>query len=144
MKCINFSPTKKQCAGWKNLIFVSKSFWTIVFVFVVFFHISAAVSSGLPQVSPVYLDIEMIQPGKSFLKLIKQSVQEIWRSFINNDVIVFHAYLRKHYKKFDEMIFICKSFQTIVFILKKKNNNKDENNSLKTFIDKNHLVMLLG
>ena len=30
--------------------------------------VSAAVSSGLPQVSLVYLSIEMIQSGKSFLK----------------------------------------------------------------------------
>ena len=30
-------------------------------------NVSAAVSSGLPQVSLLYLDIEMIQPGKSFL-----------------------------------------------------------------------------
>ena len=52
------------------LIFISKSFRTIVFVFIVFFHnVSAAVSSGLPEVSLVYLDIEMIQPGKSFLKI---------------------------------------------------------------------------
>ena len=42
-------------------------------------NISAAVSSSLPQVSFVYLDIEMIQPGKSFLKvwlMIKQGVQK--------------------------------------------------------------------
>ena len=31
-------------------------------------HISAAVSSSLPQMSHVYLSIKMIQPGKSFLK----------------------------------------------------------------------------
>ena len=31
-------------------------------------NILAAVSSSLPQVSFVYLNIEMIQPGKSFLK----------------------------------------------------------------------------
>ena len=52
------------------MIFISKSFRTIVFVFIVFFffNISAAASSGIPQVPPVYLGIEMIQPGKSFLK----------------------------------------------------------------------------
>ena len=51
------------------MIFISKSFRTIVFVFFSFFHnVSAAVSSGLPQVIPVYLSIEMIQRVKSFLK----------------------------------------------------------------------------
>ena len=51
------------------MIFISKSFRTIVFVFIVlgFFHnVLAAVSSGLHQVSPVYLGIELIQPGKLF------------------------------------------------------------------------------
>ena len=49
------------------MIFISKSFRTIIFIFIAFFHnVSAAVSSGLPQVSPVYLGIKMIQPGKSF------------------------------------------------------------------------------
>ena len=41
-------------------------------------NVTAAVSSGLAQVSLVYLDIEMIQPGKSFLKFdrwLKQGVQ---------------------------------------------------------------------
>ena len=41
--------------------------------------ISAAVSSGLPQVSPVYLGIEMIQPEKFIFTvwlLIKQGVQQ--------------------------------------------------------------------
>ena len=34
-----------------------------------FFHtVSAAVSSSLPQVSPIYLGIEIIQPGKLFFK----------------------------------------------------------------------------
>ena len=33
-----------------------------------FHNVSAAVSSGLPQVSLVYLGTEMIQPGKLFLK----------------------------------------------------------------------------
>ena len=32
-------------------------------------NVSAAVSSGLPQVSLVYLSIEIIQPGKSLLKI---------------------------------------------------------------------------
>ena len=51
------------------MVFINKSFRTIVFVLIGFFHnVSAAVSSGLHLVSPVYLDIEMIQPGKSFLK----------------------------------------------------------------------------
>ena len=50
-------------------IFISKSFRTIVFIIFVFFlNVSAAASSGIPQVSLVYLGIEMIQPGKSFLK----------------------------------------------------------------------------
>ena len=42
------------------MIFNSKSFQTIVFIFIVFFfffHVSAAVSSDLPQVSSVYLGI---------------------------------------------------------------------------------------
>ena len=34
----------------------------------VFYNVSAAVSSGHPHVSPVYFGMEMIQPGKSFLK----------------------------------------------------------------------------
>ena len=51
------------------MIFISKSFRTIAFIFIAFFHnVAAAASSGLHQVSLVYLDIEMIQPGKSFLK----------------------------------------------------------------------------
>ena len=50
------------------MIFINKSFWTIVFIFIVFFHILAVISFGLPQVSPVYLGIEMIQPEKSFVK----------------------------------------------------------------------------
>ena len=45
-----------------------------------------------------------------------KGVQELWRSFSNNDVIVFSRLSEKHYKKFCEMIFISKSFQTIVFI----------------------------
>ena len=44
------------------MILISKSFRTIVFVFSVFFHnVSASASSGLPQVSPVYLGIEIYQ-----------------------------------------------------------------------------------
>ena len=40
------------------MIFISKSFRTIVFVFIVFFHnVSATASSGLPQMSPVHLGI---------------------------------------------------------------------------------------
>ena len=40
----------------------------------------AAVSSGLPQVSLVYLGMEMIQPGKSFLYPDKQGTpEEGWR-----------------------------------------------------------------
>ena len=51
------------------MIFICKRFQTNVFVFIVFFHnVSAAVLSGLPQVSPVYLGKEIIQPVKSFLK----------------------------------------------------------------------------
>ena len=93
---------------WSLMIFISKNFWTIVFVFIVFFHnFLAAVSSGPPQVSPVYLGIEMIQPGKSFLKfdLIKQGVQELWSSFANNDVIVFHAYPRSITRSFMRWFF---------------------------------------
>ena len=43
--------------------FISKSFRTIVFVFIgVFFHnVLAALSSGLPQVSPVHLGIGEIE-----------------------------------------------------------------------------------
>ena len=41
-------------------------------------NISADVSSsGLPQVSLVYLEIEMIQPGKSFLKFSSQTLKMI-------------------------------------------------------------------
>ena len=47
--------------------FINKSFLTIVFVFIFFHNVLVAESSGLPQVSSVYLGIEMIQPGKSFL-----------------------------------------------------------------------------
>ena len=36
-------------------------------------NVSAAVSSGLPQVSLVYLGKEMIQPEKSFLKFVDQT-----------------------------------------------------------------------
>ena len=66
---------------WSDLVFISKSFQIIVFVFIVFFHnVSAAVSSSLLQVSPVDLGIEMIQPGKSFLKF------DCWKWFprLNN------------------------------------------------------------
>ena len=48
------------------IIFISKSFRTIVLIFIVFSQHLAAVSSGFPQVSPDYLGTEMIQPGKSF------------------------------------------------------------------------------
>ena len=56
-----------------SLIFTSKSFWTIVFVFSGFFspRFGHHIISGLPQVSPVYLGIEMVQPGKS-IKMISQ------------------------------------------------------------------------
>ena len=50
------------------MIFISKRFRTIVFVFILFYHVSAAASSSLPEVFPIYLGIEMIQSGKSFLK----------------------------------------------------------------------------
>ena len=48
-----------------NIIFISKSFRTIVFVFFFFHNVSSAVPSSLPQVSPIYLGIEMIQTGKN-------------------------------------------------------------------------------
>ena len=57
------------------MIFISKCFRSIVFVFIVFFHnVSADESSGLAQVSPAYLGVEMIQPGKQsdFKKMISQ------------------------------------------------------------------------
>ena len=49
------------------MIFISKSFQTIVFVYIAFFfhYVSDAESSGLPQVSSVYLDIKMIQTLKN-------------------------------------------------------------------------------
>ena len=53
------------------MTFISKSFQTIVFIFSLH-NISTAVSSGLPQVSSVYLGTEIIQPGKSFLSPDKQ------------------------------------------------------------------------
>ena len=52
------------------MIFINKTFRIIVFIFIVFFHVLATVFTGLPQVSPVYLGIEMIQPGKLFLKKV--------------------------------------------------------------------------
>ena len=71
-KCARFKITftyLSKFLRWSLMIFISKSFLTIVFIFIVFFHnVSAAVSSGLPRVSSVYLGIEMIQPKKSFLK----------------------------------------------------------------------------
>ena len=42
--------------------------------------VSTTVSSGPPQVSIVYLRIEMIQPGKSFLKFVNQTRRS--RTFI--------------------------------------------------------------
>ena len=65
------------------MIFISNSFRTIVLVFIV----SATVSSSLLLVSPVYLGIEMIQPGKSFLRwslmiFISNSFQTIVLVFI--------------------------------------------------------------
>ena len=48
------------------MIFISKSFWIIIFIFIDFFHnVSVAVFTGLHRVSPVYLGIEMIQTGKT-------------------------------------------------------------------------------
>ena len=78
-------------------IFISKHFRTIVFIFIVcfFHHVSAAVSSSLPQVSLVYLGNRNDSTWEIIFKvwlLIKQGIQELWRSFANNDVIVFHAY----------------------------------------------------
>ena len=41
--------------------------------------------------------------GSRWKKLIKQGVQELWRSYSNNNVIVFHAdQSEKHHKKFPE------------------------------------------
>ena len=47
--------------------FISKSFWTIVFVFLFFFTFRPLYPLTFLS-SPVYLGIEIIQPGKSFLK----------------------------------------------------------------------------
>ena len=61
------------------MIFITKSFRTIVFVFIIFFHnVSTAVSSGLPRVSPVYLGIEMIQPSKSSFKVRKKMMNHFY------------------------------------------------------------------
>ena len=43
-----------------------------------FHNVSAALSSGLPRVSPVYLGKEIIQPGKSFLKIPEEGRRINW------------------------------------------------------------------
>ena len=49
--------------------FFSVRIFGLLSSFLLFFHnVSAVLSPSLPHVSPVYLRIEMIQPGKSFLK----------------------------------------------------------------------------
>ena len=75
------------------MIFISKSFWTIIFVFIVFF-------TTFQLLYPPALEI--IQLGKSFLKfdcLIKQGAQELWRSFTSN-VFVFYTYPRSITRSF--------------------------------------------
>ena len=56
--------------------FISMSFRTIVFVFF-FYNVSAALYSCFPQVCPVYLGIEMIQPwlSKDILFILKIIMQ---------------------------------------------------------------------
>ena len=79
-----------------------------------FFHnVSAAVSSGLPQVSSVYLGIDMIQLRKSFLK--------------------FQSFLCAHKQGTPEE---GRRIQWPKHCEKKP--NKDEDNSPKTLTDKNH------
>ena len=51
-------------------------YWLRLYYFV-FYNVSAAVSSDLPNVSPVYLGIEMIQPGESFLKFDSWSTRSL-------------------------------------------------------------------
>ena len=112
------------------MIFISKSFRTIVFVFIGFFHnVSAAVSSGLPQVSPVYLGIEMIQPKKSFFKF------DCWSNK------VFYSQTIKMVFQFES--FLCPDKQgtpadgrRIQWPKRCEKNNKDNDNSPNILTDK--------
>ena len=51
---------------------LGKIFWTVVLIFIVL-NILVTVTSGLPQVSLVYLGIEMIQSEKSFFEFVDQT-----------------------------------------------------------------------
>ena len=108
------------------MIFISKSFRTIVVVFIEFFYnVSAAVSSGLPQVSSIYLRIEMIQHRKSFLSLgVFGLLSSSLLCFFHNVSVALSSSLPRVFPCLSghsndstwEIIFISKSFQTIVFV----------------------------
>ena len=56
----------------------------VIFIVVSWKNILAAVSNSLPQVSFVYLSIQMIQPGKSFEKKKKKKKKRV-ESFLYSD-----------------------------------------------------------
>ena len=76
--------------------------------------------SHLPRVSLVYLGIEMIQPGKSFLSFACWSnkvFRNLWRSYSNNDVIVFHIYQSERWHEMN-LKFKIQSHQLFLIFLK--------------------------
>ena len=80
------------------MIFISESFRTIVFVFIGYFFITFR-----PVYPPAFLRCPCLSGHRNnstreiifkVWLLIKLGVQELWRSFASNDVIVFYAYPR--------------------------------------------------
>ena len=115
--CLNF-------CWMSNILCVIFRTVALVFIVVIWNNISATVSSGLPQVSLDYLDIEMIQPGKLFLKLDCFQVE----SFLWPD--------KQWTPEKDRRIQWPKRRTST-------NNNKDEDNSLKKHTHKNSLCFII-
>ena len=83
-------------------------FRTIILIIIVVScdNVSAAVSTGLFQVSLVYLSMEMIQPGKLFLKFVCWS-KEAFKKYEDVNQIITSLFFtpvspRSHHKKFFE------------------------------------------
>ena len=108
-------------------------------------HVSATVSSNLPQVSLVYLGIEIIQPGKSFLNFDCWSNKAFknYEDLIQIMTLLFFTLInpRRITRSFMRCIQIVKSngisyswyfFKVIYF---KNNNWKDQ---MKLFLNNGH------
>ena len=83
-----------------ELIFIRKSFRSLR----LFGRSILRLSSGVPCLSGHRNDSTWKIIFKVW-RLIKQYVQELWRSFVNNDVIVFHAFPRSITRSFTRWSF---------------------------------------